>query len=281
MRYFTLFIFLLCSFTSLAQVDTCDVQIHAVSDTPCSRRILHLGVEADTLPNTSYTWEGPGGWTASGDSVTRNTISATGTGNYIVTGIRGICTYKDTINVFIRSSPSAPYVYANNSPLCAGDTLIVLAGDPWLEAPTFYLDPAGNSISSPFFSNDSLILPDMQINMAGIYSVYVTGIQGCISDTTSFNVEVDSCTLNVANIDTDKPFIPTLLRSSNPVFKPIFKPDIEAYKMQIYDQSGRKVFETNSGEGWNRAAYSGIYFYLITTKTHGYSRFYKGKLTLL
>lgn len=275
MRYLFLLLLIISSSFSYAQIDTCAEKIHAVSDTPCSNRILHLAIEADTLPNTTYTWEGPGGWTASGDSVIRDSINATGTGYYIVTGTRGICIYKDTINVFIRSTPAAPFIAYNNSPICMGDTLKVQAMDAGGPLPTYYLDPSGNNIPSAFPSFGSLIIPDMHINMAGIYFVFFGGIQGCYSDTVSFNVEVDSCALNVADADIDHPFIPTILQPSDPIFKPIFKLS-EAFKMHIYDQSGRKIFETNNGEGWDRSAYQGMYYYIITYQTS----VYKGRIML-
>ncbi|RYD58445.1 MAG: hypothetical protein EOP56_05895, partial [Sphingobacteriales bacterium] len=92
MRYLSLLLLaFLFSIDAHAQLDTCDVPIHAVSDTPCSARILHLSV--DSLPNTTYSWQGPGGWTAIGDTVMRDSILSIQTGKYIVTGIHGDCAY--------------------------------------------------------------------------------------------------------------------------------------------------------------------------------------------
>ncbi|RYE21403.1 MAG: hypothetical protein EOP51_15730 [Sphingobacteriales bacterium] len=209
----------------------------------------------------------------------RDSILSIQTGKYIVTGIHGDCAYTDTVDVFIRSSPTTPHILLNNSPICAGDTLIVFAPTSGFSAPTYYLNPNNDVLLFTYI--DTLILPNMQPNMAGIYGVYTSGIQGCYSDTVHFNVQVDSCTLNATNVSETQPFIPTLLQSQDAVFKPTFTTNPRDFHMLILDATGRKVFETKNLSGWNRESYRGIFYYYIQITIGSKIAIYKGKLITL
>ncbi len=259
MRYLLLLLTVFLSFSAYAQVDTCDVQITAVSDTPCSKRTLHLAV--DSLPNTTYTWVGPGGWTASGDTVMRDSVLSIHTGYYIVTGTHGACTYKDTVNVFVRTTPPAPTVISLTDSICSGDTFYVQAAAGGIEYDQCFGGPNNFLHCDAYFD---LTIPHVTTGMSGQYYTYVISAGRCISDTTYFNVHVDSCTLSVSDINPAQPFIPSLLQPGNPVFKPIFATIPSNFKMQVYDISGRKIFETGDVNGWNRTSYQGIYYYIVT-----------------
>ncbi|RYE21402.1 MAG: hypothetical protein EOP51_15725 [Sphingobacteriales bacterium] len=256
-----------------AQLDTCDVPMHAVSDTPCSARILHLSV--DSLPNTTYSWEGPDGWTAIGDTVMRDSILSIQTGKYIVTGIHGDCAYTDTVDVFIRSSPLSPQLISTIFAFCIGDTILIEAPVGGFAANFLYWVAPDGIERGPEFNK--VAVPNASKDWEGRYLLYARGIQGCHSDTVIVDITVDSCALNVVNVSETRPFIPTLLQQQDVVFKPIFANIPKDFHMLIFDATGRKVFETKNPDGWNRDNHKGLYYYIITNKT----KQYKGRLILL
>jgi len=73
----------------------------------------------------------------------------------------------------------------------------------------------------------------------------------------------------------------------NDVFKPEILHDYETYQMYIYNRWGEKIFETNTGEGWNGAyqnkpAMLGSYTYLVWVKdASGATHHYTGVIELL
>ncbi|RYE17788.1 MAG: PKD domain-containing protein [Sphingobacteriales bacterium] len=172
--------------------DTCMQRLDATSDTPCSGRILHLnGTE---FPNTTFNWSfWPSSsptptWTATGAHVTRPNISTTQTGKYFLEAIRGACTYRDTVDVFIRSTPAKPIITypVPMKTFCKGDTVKIKATTSGFAGVIFHWydknwSPANQNL-------DTLILEDVQPIDEGTYYEYAEGIQGCISDTLKWDL---------------------------------------------------------------------------------------------
>ncbi len=170
--------------------DTCLQRLDATSDTPCSGRTLHLyGTE---FPNTTFTWTflGTPAWTANGANVERPNINATGTGNYELVATRGACVYKDTVNVFIRTTPGKPVI---TSPVpmktfCKGDT-VKIKGTVTVGGIGGVVYNWFNENWAPVFHNlDTLIIEDVQPSDEGTYYEYAEGIQGCRSDTLTWDL---------------------------------------------------------------------------------------------
>jgi gliding motility-associated-like protein len=175
--------------------DTCLQRLDATSDTPCSGRILHL--HGTNFGNTNFDWTftpagAPGPtWTDNGANVERPNINALGTGNYILTATRGACIYKDTVNVFIRSTPPKPIITypVPMSTFCKGDTVKIKGTTSGITGVIYHwLD--GNWNNAPH-TEDTLIIPDVLPANEGTYHEYAEGIQGCISDTLDWTLALN------------------------------------------------------------------------------------------
>jgi hypothetical protein len=74
----------------------------AVNSTRCANQSLSL--TATILPNTTYAWSGPGGWTASGSSVSRNAPLPVGVTTYNLSANIGGCGVTTrTVSVTVNS----------------------------------------------------------------------------------------------------------------------------------------------------------------------------------
>ena len=129
---------------------------------------------------TNYQWTGPGGFTATTDSIAINNIQPTDSGNYTVI-ITGNCT-PDTIttHVFVLSPPKAVISGLNNS-YCLNDPAAVLTGLP-----------AGGVFSGPGITGN--IFTPGTVGTATI-SYISQAYYGCPADTTTMPVIVNSLPL--------------------------------------------------------------------------------------
>jgi gliding motility-associated-like protein len=130
-----------------------------------------------TLQETSgnganWQWSGPSSFSASGQTATRNNITAAQSGTYTVTvtNISG-CTATATTSVSVATAP--PVSISNSTPTCRGEdiTLSVNGGSGWSwTGPNNFVSTAQNPV-----------LINADIPESGTYFVTVTHANGCTS----------------------------------------------------------------------------------------------------
>lgn len=136
----------------------------------------NMGVGANSLPGSNYTWSGPGGFTAVGQNtvITNAQVNMAGVYNVTVTSAVG-CTNTGVANVNITPLPVP--VLINSSPVCVGGVLNFTATGGSSYA---WVGPNGfNNLSS----NPSINNVSMPAN--GTYSVIVTANSCSIMATTA------------------------------------------------------------------------------------------------
>lgn len=173
--------------------DSCALAFEAFATAPfCAGEDIQLS--ATLYPNTTYSWAAP--TTAPTFIPSTNVrepllqnVGVVNTGNYIVTGTRGVCEYKDTVNIPITTPPKIGNV-VQAGPECVGaaDTLSVpnvsiIGGDVYAWGPNGLqqFDPnTGYTIE----------FPSVQVSDRGLYYIWAEDIQGCVSDTVIHNFGV-------------------------------------------------------------------------------------------
>ena len=157
----------------------------------CSHRDTLYLTATDVTPGVSYAWVGPNGFA----SLLQNPkivadVSVLYSGLYTVTATFATCSNTNTLNVLVDKTPDRP-VPVTNAPVCSGNTLTMGATS---DAGSTYNWVGPNGFASGF--QDPLITP-VTMAATGIYSVTATifypGIAGgCVSDTITLNVIIDS-----------------------------------------------------------------------------------------
>ena len=124
-------------------------------------------------------WNGPGGFSHSGDSVKIPSVAKADSGLYFAYGDNQGCLSEtpDTVKLIVISKPGLKVV--NNAPLCEGDTLIMSALDT-LGLLTSFTWQGPLNFSSVFAG---FIFNDIKPDRAGKYYVSASH-QGCISKDT-------------------------------------------------------------------------------------------------
>lgn len=130
-----------------------------------------LLLASNYVPGATYQWEGPNGFSATGDTILINNINTVQEGEYIISGTTpGECAIvSDTINIEVTAIPPAPQILGNG-PVCEGDTLYFTENtDPSL---TFeWFDATGASLGNA----DTIYLLNA---LAGIYSIELNQTDG-------------------------------------------------------------------------------------------------------
>ena len=87
-------------------------EITTSSESYCDGESIVLSGES--LPNVNYIWEGPNGFTASGNNYDLGSVSLIDSGAYILTGDIGECEVRsDTLNLFIIPKDDASFTISN------------------------------------------------------------------------------------------------------------------------------------------------------------------------
>lgn len=148
--------------------------------TVCSGTSQTYSVVNDPLA-TSYTWSFPLGWTGSSSTnVSVPTVSAGGIISVVANNACG-ASLAQTVNVTVNPLPVA--TASNNSPICVGGTLFLSA----LSGGAAYI---WNGPSSFLSSLQNLIITNIQLNNAGIYTLSVISALNC-TNTTTTNVVIN------------------------------------------------------------------------------------------
>lgn len=165
------------------QNDSCQQTFQITADSPrCAGRTIQF--HASPFPNTTFSWTGPGGYTATGPDP-YITLSLAAAGNYTCTATRGSCNYSASYNLFVDLTPSKPSVF-QKGPKCPGlDDSISAASTlgsggyyQWFNGPAGFNDTALGQYKK---------ITNVQPVNAGYYYVYAVSTNGCISDTAVLN----------------------------------------------------------------------------------------------
>ena len=165
----------------------------ALSNSPvCTGGTIDLG--ATSIPNATYSWTGPSGYTSTQQNPSILNASAANAGTYSVTAsVQGCTSAPGTVQVSVSGTPAAPQA-GSNSPICANSTLNLFAGT--VAGATYdWTGPNG------FTSNQqNPSIPNADVSASGTYTVIAT-ISGCVSSpgTTTVTVNPIPAAPNVAS----------------------------------------------------------------------------------
>ncbi|NUM51083.1 MAG: T9SS type A sorting domain-containing protein [Flavobacteriales bacterium] len=160
----------------------------SINAQPNATASYNFGVcEGQTLSLTSsggisYSWTGPNGFTSTqqNPNITNVTLAAAGTYTVVVTGVNGCQKSAQTV-VTIEAKPNV--TIGSNSPVCVGQTLNLTSSGG-----VIYSWTGPNGFTS---SNATPSIPSVTLAAAGIYSVNVTGMNGC-SNAAQTNVTINT-----------------------------------------------------------------------------------------
>jgi PKD repeat protein len=152
----------------------------------CTSTTNIINLSADTIAGATYHWTGPSSFNSTFQNPTRPAGNINFAGNYILTVSVGGCTsLPDTTVVVLNPTPATPLITAN-SPICMGNTLNLTI--PAVTGASYSW--TGPNAFSANTQNQSL--PNVTMAMAGTYAVITTSNAGCISDTGTKNIVVNT-----------------------------------------------------------------------------------------
>lgn len=149
----------------------------------CQNGIINL---IATGGNT-YHWSGPNGYTATGNSISRQSANTTMSGTYTVTVSNNDCTA--TVNTVVTVNPNPTATLSGTSSICSGGTIALTAP----AGATSYQWSGPNGFSANTGSTNTLNRTGATTTMAGLYKVTVTNAGGCTA-TASRSVSVNAPT---------------------------------------------------------------------------------------
>ncbi len=148
-------------------------------------------IEVTSLPGATYTWTGPAGsgintLTASSTTI-NNASSASHDGMYNVTvTLPNGCVYQAALLLNVETTPSKPVVNFK-SPICPKENDTIHAFSSGIGGVTFFWSGPGYNYNS---TNNRAIIENIAPSGEGMYDVYAVSTGGCVSETTSFYVDV-------------------------------------------------------------------------------------------
>ena len=147
---------------------------------------------------TSWSWNGPSGFTASSQNPSVNNVQTNQAGTYTVTATNSCGSTSSSVNVTVNSQPTNPSASATPNPACVGNTVNLSGSANGTITSWSWNGPSGFSSSS---QNPSV--NNIQTNQAGTYTV--TATNSCGSTSTSVNVTVDAQPTNGSASATPNP----------------------------------------------------------------------------
>lgn len=152
----------------------------------CVTDTLKLQAHGDSVGAT-FTWYGPGGYTATGQNPIRTGMSAADTGLYFVVRYNG--TLHDTARTYVYLKNLPVVTATSNSPVCSGvGNAILFNATP--DSSAFGETFSWSGPNGFFGSVINPIYPDPPTSASGLYKV-VTSWRGC-EDSAYIDVTVDS-----------------------------------------------------------------------------------------
>jgi len=147
-----------------------------------------LALTASTIPDATYNWTGPNGFTSNEKNpVVNNHATLAMAGLYTVTAtltVNGCTSIPGSTNVIVNPLPSIP-IAGNNGPACNG-SLLSLTASTILDVTYHWIGPNGftSTLQNPIVSDSATTA------MSGTYQVTVSFSNGCTSQISSTNVMV-------------------------------------------------------------------------------------------
>ncbi|OWY20495.1 T9SS C-terminal target domain-containing protein [Sphingobacteriales bacterium UPWRP_1] len=118
----------------------------------------------------NYSWSGPGGYTATGATITRSPATSAMAGMYYVTVTNSSgCTATASISVTVSAAPAASV--SGTTTVCQGGSIVLTGFGGTTYA---WLGPDGYT-----GSGSSINRTNVTVAMGGLYTVTVTGLTGC------------------------------------------------------------------------------------------------------
>ena len=152
----------------------------------CSGNVLSL--TASTIPDATYLWTGPNGFTSiEQNPIVSNNATTIMSGTYNVTAtVNGCTSPAGSTTVMVNETPATPMT-GNNGPVCEGSELSLTASFV-PEATYLWTGPNGftSTEQNPIVSNNATA------TMSGTYSVTASLSNGCTSDISSTQVTVNA-----------------------------------------------------------------------------------------
>jgi len=148
----------------------------------CSGATLALNVN-DTAASTTYSWNGPGGFTSTSKSPVITNTTTANSGQYIVTNTNKFgCTANDTVDVLVKPLPNQVDA-TNNGPLCSTNNLQLTANNPTTGAGYAWTGPNGYNSTT-----QNPVITGVATAASGVYTVTVD-LNGCTkTDTTRVTI---------------------------------------------------------------------------------------------
>ncbi|MCS6905360.1 MAG: fibronectin type III domain-containing protein [Bacteroidia bacterium] len=145
-----------------------------------------LQLTAPTIPNVSYSWTGPNGFSSTSQNPSRPNVITLDAGTYSVVAISAEgCTSQAATTTVQINQVTTPITVTNNGPLCPGQTLSLSAN--FINGSTYrWAGPNGFSATT-----QSAIRTNITEADAGQYTVTAT-LAGCTSVTAFTNVVVNA-----------------------------------------------------------------------------------------
>jgi len=139
---------------------------------------------ASSIPNATYQWTGPNGYTNNTQNVTISWATQANAGTYYVTATVNRCTSAtDSTMIIIKTTPPRPEI-GHSWPVCDGGSLSLTASS--IPNATYqWTGPNGFTSTE----QNPLVSDNITMAMAGFYTVVAT-VDGCQSQENDINIEV-------------------------------------------------------------------------------------------
>ncbi|MFZ1705526.1 MAG: SdrD B-like domain-containing protein [Saprospiraceae bacterium] len=156
-----------------------NLSVSASAPEVCAGFTLNINALPNSgTPGYNYNWTGPGGFSASSQNLIRPnaTVAMSGLYSVTVTDSKG-CVGNTSVNATVNPNPT---ITASAQTTCEGQTLNV-SSSPNSGTPGYsYIWSGPGGFSS---TNQNVSRPNATVAMSGTYSVTVTDIKGCVSNT--------------------------------------------------------------------------------------------------
>ncbi|MBA2612661.1 MAG: gliding motility-associated C-terminal domain-containing protein [Bacteroidetes bacterium] len=161
----------------------------ATSGSVCTNSNIQLTANGSNI--TNYSWMGPLSYSATGPTQTLANATPANAGIYTITVIDiNNCQSNLTVSVFVYSlSPVNANAGASTNTFCTGSSINLFGNTSALT----YSWTGPNSFNS---NNQNPVIINAQTNAAGIYTLFVTDINGCTNSDTAKVIMNQTPTLN-------------------------------------------------------------------------------------
>lgn len=184
------------NYTSFSTISTANLAstITSSSNSPvCTNGDIQLS-GASSYSGVSYSWSGPGSYSANTGNASRSNVSLSESGNYSLSvSASGCATVQQVVSVAVNS-PAGSLAKGGNSNLCSGETLTLTASATGSGVVYSWAGPSGFTASGA-----SMVINSVNNLNQGVYSLTATS-PGCnqLSDTIQV-VVTNSISVSVGN----------------------------------------------------------------------------------